>query len=242
MPLAGVEFGTQCYCGKAVKAGAAKAAASDCNMDCSGKSASPETCGGSYRSVVTWEGVDGACLERELRSNRVGRAERVREIHPTPRWQQCSCAYIPFLHTHLFQRRSLSHFFPFPLGPPFRCSLRFSACTRFAHLRPPSPTFAHLLSRLRSPSFAFVQHRHLPRLVLRRPRARPRPEAAPRGDGQPVPRRPARLHGLLQRLTPHRRSCRRRRLPHVPRREDSQPRHGRRAYPVSGPPRVQLVE
>jgi hypothetical protein len=51
MPLAGVEFGTECYCGKAIKAGAAKAAASDCNMDCSGKSASPETCGGNYRSV-----------------------------------------------------------------------------------------------------------------------------------------------------------------------------------------------
>ncbi|EJT99498.1 WSC-domain-containing protein, partial [Dacryopinax primogenitus] len=45
---AGVEYGSQCYCGNTLSNGAGgTASSSDCNIACSGNSA--ETCGGSYR-------------------------------------------------------------------------------------------------------------------------------------------------------------------------------------------------
>jgi hypothetical protein len=49
-PLFGMEYGSECWCGYAIGVGSVLAAASDCNMACSGNA--EQSCGGSYRLNV----------------------------------------------------------------------------------------------------------------------------------------------------------------------------------------------
>ena len=58
MSLAGVENGNECYCGNAVKAGAATAADTDCNTGCLGNPR--EKCGGNWRIGVSTFKCSGA--------------------------------------------------------------------------------------------------------------------------------------------------------------------------------------
>ncbi|CAG8958428.1 hypothetical protein HYFRA_00011105 [Hymenoscyphus fraxineus] len=51
---AGVEYGSECYCGNTIAASATQATAGDCNMPCAGNST--ETCGGGNRVNVYWSG------------------------------------------------------------------------------------------------------------------------------------------------------------------------------------------
>ena len=62
MPLAGVEYGDQCFCGSKVRDDAQPAAAGDCSMACS--ASADETCGGSYRIGVFAVNCSGAPLPR----------------------------------------------------------------------------------------------------------------------------------------------------------------------------------